>query len=69
MKNLKDRITNWAGLVVLIAGTILALPTAGVTIPAVVLTSSTISLTFAVGLVAWLTGKAADGVTKISQKE
>lgn len=63
-KNLKDKVTNVCGLVVLIAGSILALPTAGITLPVAVITASTISLTVAGSIVAWLTGKTADGKPK-----
>jgi hypothetical protein len=63
-KNLKDKLTNVCGLVVLIAGSILALPTAGVSLPVSVITASTFSLTVAGSVVAWLTGKGQDGKPK-----
>ena len=64
-KNLKDKVTNVCGLIVLIAGSILALPTAGITIPAVVITGAAIGMTVSGSVVAWLTGKAADGKPKV----
>lgn len=62
--NFKDKATNVCGLIVFIAGTILALPTAGVTLPAVIVTASTVSLTVAGSIVAYLTGKTGDGKPK-----
>ena len=64
MKNFKDKITNVCGFIVLVAGSILALPTAGVSLPVSIVTASTISLTVAGSIVAYLTGKTADGKPK-----
>jgi hypothetical protein len=63
-KNLKDKITNVCGVIVLIAGSILALPTSGVSLPPAVITASTIALTIAGSMVAYLTGKGPDGNPK-----
>lgn len=62
--NFKDKITNVCGVIVLIAGSILALPTAGIILPVAVITGATVSLTVAGSIVAYLTGKTADGKPK-----
>ena len=63
-KNLKDKISDICGVIVLIAGSILALPTAGLSLPASVITAATVSLTISGSIVAYLTGKTADGKPK-----
>ena len=62
--NFKDKVSNICGLIVVIAGSILALPAAGIVLPAAVITGATVGLTVAGSLVAWLTGKTADGKPK-----
>jgi hypothetical protein len=64
MKNFKDKITNVCGVIVVIAGSILALPTAGIILPAAVITGATVGLTVAGSIVAYLTGKTAEGKPK-----
>jgi hypothetical protein len=64
MKNFKDKLSNVCGLIALVAGSLLALPAAGIALPAAVITGATIGLTVAGSVVAWLTGKTSDGKPK-----
>jgi len=65
MKNFKDKVSNVCGLVVVIAGALLALPASGIVLPAAVITGATVGLTVAGSIVAWLTGKTMDGKPKV----
>jgi len=64
MKDFKNKISNVCGLIAVIAGSILTLPTMGIVLPVAVVAISTISLSISGGIVAYLTGKTADGKDK-----
>lgn len=64
MKDLKNKATNVAGILLLIAGAIASIATAGVALPAVVVTVGTVSGTLGAGIIAYFTGKNPDGTKK-----
>lgn len=59
-KNLKDIISNACGFILTVSGAIIAASSAGVAIPAVVLTYAIVGGTISGGVIAWLTGKPLD---------
>lgn len=68
MKNFKDKATNVCGIVLFLAGIVATLVTAGVALPAVVITGATASAAVAGSVIAYLTGKDATGAVKTEEK-
>lgn len=54
---LKDKLTNYCGLVLLIAGAIVGVASAGVALPASILTIATVAAAVAGSVIGWATGK------------
>jgi len=64
MKNIKDTLTNIAGVMIAIAGVILALNTAGIALPS---WANTLGVTLGIvgaAIVSYFTGKNPDGTKK-----
>lgn len=68
MKNLKDKATNVCGIVLFACGIVATLVTAGVALPAVVITGATAGAAVAGSVIAYLTGKDATGAVKSPEK-
>lgn len=64
MKNLKDKITNICGLVLLICGSLIGLVQAGIVLPQWLNTTAIILCSIAGSIMAYYTGKNADGTKK-----
>lgn len=64
IKDFKNKATNIAGIMVLVAGVVASIATAGIALPAVVLTTATILGTTGLSVIAYLTGKNGDGSVK-----
>lgn len=64
MKNLKDTLTTIAGVMIAIAGVILALSTNGIILPTWVTTGGVVLATVGAAIIAYLGGKNPDGSTK-----
>lgn len=64
MKNIKDIATTICGIVIALGGTVLALPTQGVTIPPIVLTVATVAVALAGTIIGLFTGRNPDGSKK-----
>lgn len=68
MKDLKDKATNVAGVMVLIGGIILSIVTGGVALPPVIVTIGAISGTTGAAIISFFSGKNANG-SKKSRKQ
>ena len=64
MKDLKDNATNIAGILIVFAGIIGSVVTAGVSIPASLITAGAVSGSVGAGILSFFTGKNADGSKK-----
>lgn len=53
----KDKLTNYCGLVLAVCGAIIAVATAGVALPAWLLTVATVLGSISGALIGWATGK------------
>jgi hypothetical protein len=62
--NLKDKISTIAAVVILICGTLLALPTQGVAIPAWLIAAASVAAALATAAIGLMTGKLPDGTKK-----
>lgn len=62
--NLKDKLTNFASLIGVIAGVILAAPTAGVSVSLSILAAAKLGMAGSIALIGWFTGKTSDGSIK-----
>jgi len=63
-KNFKDKITNIAGVLIAISGTILTLQQNGIELPKIITTISLSMGIIGAATVAYLTGKTGDGKVK-----
>jgi len=68
MENLKDKATNLAGLLIVFAGVVGSIVTAGVSVPASLITAATVSGSVGAGIISFFTGKNADGSTKSKEQ-
>lgn len=68
MEDLKDKATNLAGVMILIAGIIGSIATAGVVLPVYVITAGAVLGTTGAGIISYFTGKNADGTKKSSEQ-
>ena len=63
-QNVKDKLTNICGIVLLVCGSVLATATAGVALPVAVVTYATVGATVSGSIIAYLTGKNPNGTSK-----
>lgn len=68
MEDLKDKATNLAGIMIVFAGVIGSIVTAGVSIPASLITAAAVSGSVGAGILSFFTGKNADGSKKGSEQ-
>lgn len=60
MKNLKDTLSTILGVIIAIAGAVLALPTQGIVLPTWTNTAAVIALALATAVLGIITGRNAD---------
>ena len=68
MKNLKDKITSFAAILVLVGGGIATASTAGATLPAWLVTYSIIAASIGGGITAFASGKNSDLSSKTPEQ-
>lgn len=68
MEDLKDKATNVAGVMLLFAGIVGSIVTAGVALPAYLITAATVSGSVGAGIISFFTGKNADGTKKSKEQ-
>lgn len=68
MKNLKDKLTTICGVAILVAGTVVAVASGGVAIPAVVAISAKTIGIIAISVMGYLSGKNSDGSEKTDKQ-
>lgn len=66
--NLKDTLSTVFGLLAVVCGAIVSVATAGVALPAVVVTIATVGGAISVGIIGWLTGKTPSGDKKTPEQ-
>ncbi len=64
MEDLKDKATNLGGVLILVAGMVGSMVTAGVALPAMIITGAAISGSVGAAIISFFTGKNADGTKK-----
>jgi hypothetical protein len=62
--NLKDKITNICGVIVVICGALLTSTTQGVTLPTWLTGAAGVLSALSIGIIGYLTGKKPDGTVK-----
>lgn len=62
--NLKDKVSTVCGILLVVSGALLSVVTAGVALPAVVVTGATLTASLSGGILAYLTGKNPNGSKK-----
>lgn len=65
--NLKNTLSTVFGLLAVVCGAVVSVATAGVALPALVVTIATVGGAVSVGIIGWLTGKAANASNKTDQ--
>lgn len=67
-KNIKDKLSDICGVLLVISGCVLSVATAGVMIPVQIVTVATVAASVSGGVIAYLTGKNPDGTKKTQEQ-